>query len=302
MSSSAPIVTVGSINADLYVVIERLPLPGETLPGRDAAVRPGGKGANQAAAVARLGRASRFIGQVGEDAFAPDLRRALSTAGVDVSALASVPGATGQALILLQRGGENSIILVGGANQAWPASPQVPLAGAAAVLLQREIPEAVNLAVARAAVALGVPVVLDCGGSDAPLPDELLRHIAVLSPNETELARLTGDDDIERSARTLLARGVGAVLVKLGSHGSLLIERDRAPLRQGVFPVSVVDTTGAGDCFTAAYAVALVEGRQPAERLRFAAAAAALCVTRLGAMPAMPTRAEVDALLAAGRH
>lgn len=300
------IVTVGSINADSYLRIPRLPRPGETLAGRDPALRPGGKGANQAACVARLGMASRFVGQVGDDAAGAMLRGALAEAGVEVDRLATVAGPSGQALILLQDDGENSIILVGGANQAWSGFPAATLDGAAAVLLQREIPEAVNLAAVRAAQDRGIPVVLDAGGAEGPLPDDLLARITVLSPNETELERLTGlptetEAQILAAAASLTERGVGTVLIKLGSRGSLLLEGGRT-WRQGVFAADVVDTTGAGDCFTASYAVALVEGCAPQERLRFASAAAAICVSQLGAMPAMPDRAAVEALLGYDRR
>src|SRR5690606_37451760 len=140
-------------------------------------------------------------------------------------------------------------------------------------------PEAVNLAAAQAARAQGIPVVLDAGGAEGPLPDDLLACITVLSPNETELERLTGlstdtEDQILGAAAALTGRGVGTVLVKLGSRGSLLVDGGRT-WRQGVFAADVVDTTGAGDCFTASYAVALVEGRPPQDRLHFASAAAA---------------------------
>jgi ribokinase len=171
------------------------------------------------------------------------------------------------------------------------------------VLLQREISEDINLAAAKAAHAAGVPVVLDGGGADAPLPAAILPLISVLSPNETELARLTGmptgsDAEVLLAAKTMQAKGVGTVLVKLGARGSLLVPKVGEPLRQSVFPVSVVDTTGAGDCFTAAYAVAMSEGLPESQRLRFAAAAAAICVTGLGAMPSMPDRRSVERLLA----
>lgn len=303
---SPPLLVLGSVNADLYVEIDRLPAPGETIPGREAAVRPGGKGGNQAAAAARLGAAVRFAGQVGDDVHATSLRAALDAAGVDTALLRAVPGPSGQAFILLQAGGENSIVIVGGANQAWsrPDDAALTAAGeAAAVVLQREVPDAVNHAIAAAAHAAGVPVILDAGGADHPLPTETLPLITILSPNETELARLAGmptgtGAEVEAAARALQARGVGDVLVKLGVRGSLLVPRTGGVLRQAAIPVTVADTTGAGDCFTAAYAVALTEGAGPAERLRFAAAAAALCVTAKGALPSMPTRERVDQLLA----
>lgn len=302
-----PLVVLGSINADLYVEIERLPQPGETIPGTDAAIRPGGKGANQAVAAARLGRRTRFLGQWGDDAHAAVLKEALSAAHVDIGMARAVPGPSGQAYILLQKGGENSIIIVGGANHAWSEPTRemaAAIATAGTLLLQREVPETVNLAAAVIAAGAGVPVVMDAGGAMGPLPRELLQHLAVLSPNETELARLTGlptaaDDEVLAAARALQRQGVHEVLVKLGSRGAMLLTREGSPLVQHIFPAKVVDTTGAGDCFTAAFVVARMEGRRPADCLRFAAAAAAICVQKKGAIPSLPHREEVDRLMSA---
>lgn len=301
------LVVVGSVNADLYVEIERLPARGETLAGANAAMRPGGKGANQAAAAARLGQETWLAAQLGTDAFATPLRAALGEAGVKLDLVTAVEGESGQAFILLQRGGENSIIVVGGANGRWGgvgAAVRDRIAGAGALLLQREVPEEVNLAAAAAAHAGGVPVVLDAGGVDAPIAPALMRLVTVLSPNETELARLTGlptsdDAQVLAAARRLQAGGVATVLVKLGARGALLVPPAGEPLRQRAFPVEVVDSTGAGDCFTAAYAVAMLEGQASAARLTFACAAAALCVQQRGALPSMPRRDAVERFVAA---
>ena len=302
-----PLLVLGSINADLYVEVETLPKPGETISGHDCAIRPGGKGANQAAAAAKVGYPTRFAGHLGSDAFAPALRAELRAAGADDALLTEVAGPTGQAYILLQRGGENSIIVAPGANHVWSNTldPELTAAisQAGALLLQREIPEALNIAAAQFAKSVGVPVVLDAGGSDdGPLPAALLACLTVCSPNETELARLTGmptDDDalVIAAARKLQSQGVATVLVKLGARGCLLVRPDGSTLRQGIFPVNVVDTTGAGDCFTATYTVAMLSGMAEAERLRFACAAAGVCVQCKGAMPSMPTRAELQALM-----
>ena len=302
-----PLLVLGSINADLYVEIDALPKPGETILGRDGAIRPGGKGANQAAAAAKVGYPTRFAGHLGSDAFALDLRAELCASGADDALLTTVAGPSGQAYILLQRGGENSIIVAPGANHVWASSLDAELSAAisqaGALLLQCEIPEAINLAAAHLAQAAGVPVVLDAGGSDdGRLSTALMACLAVCSPNETELARLTGmptadDAQVVAAARHLQAQGVGTVLVKLGARGCLLVRPDGSTLHQGVFPVRVVDTTGAGDCFTAAYTVAMLSCMNEPERLRFACAAAGLCVQRKGAMPSMPSRAELQALM-----
>ena len=304
-----PLLVIGSINADLYIEVESLPRPGETIAGSDCAVRPGGKGANQAAAAARLGFPTRFAGRLGSDAFAPALRSELRATGADDALLAEVPGPTGQAYILLQRGGNNSIIVAPEANATWQgldADLEAAIQRAGALLLQREIPEAVNVAAAQLAHAAGLPVVLDAGGcADCPLPAALLPCLTVCSPNETELSRLTGmptedGDQVIAAARALQKQGVAIVLVKLGARGCLLVRADGSTLAQSVFRVPVVDTTGAGDCFTAAYTVALLERMPEADRLRFACAAAAVCVQRKGAMSSMPTRLELQELLNRG--
>ncbi|KAL6755954.1 Ribokinase-like protein [Haematococcus lacustris] len=308
MAARPPIVVVGSVNADLVLPIERLPLPGETLAAASLETVPGGKGANQAAAAAKLGYPTFFVGQVGCDANGVMLREALKSAGVDTTFLRQVPGSSGTALILLQQSGENSIIIVGGANQGgWELGPeaQAAIAGAGALLLQREVPEHVNIQAAQLAKTAGVPVYLDAGGVDAPLASDLLACLTLLSPNETELARLTHlrtdtEEEIQAAAQKLQAQGVTSVLVKLGAQGSLLLPgAGQAAVRQPALPApQVVDTTGAGDCFTAAYAVAALEGKPAAEALRFASAAGCICVQRSGAQPSLPSREEVDALLA----
>ncbi len=309
---SKPLLVIGSINADLYVEIDALPQSGETIAGRECAVRSGGKGANQAAAAAKVGYPTSFVGRVGSDAFAPALRSDLRAAGVDDALLTAVPGPSGQAYILLQKGGENSIIVAPGANAQWGSAIEESLTGAiaqaGAVLLQREIPEAVNLLVAHAAKTAGVAVILDAGGSDdGPLPRALLACLTVCSPNETELARLTGmptanDAQVIVAARQLQAQGVHTVLVKLGARGCLLVRADGTTLQHPAFAVPVVDTTGAGDCFTATYTVAMLLGMDEAERLRFACAAAGVCVQRKGALASMPTAGQLQALRERKEH
>lgn len=300
------LVVLGSVNADLYVHVQRIPAPGETISGTGGIVRPGGKGANQAVAAARLGWPTRFAGRIGSDAVAGPLRAELTTAGVDVRLLEAVDHPTGQAVIMLTPTGENSIIVVPGANAAWDTIDDTTAArirSAGMLLLQREVPEPVNLAAAQVARAAGVPVVLDAGGTLGPLPSPLLECVDVLSPNRSELHALTGlptdtTEEVRAAASSLLAKGVAEVLVKLGADGSALFGPDREPLLCPAHQVPVVDTTGAGDCFTAAFAVGRLSGQPQPAALRWASAAAAVCVQRLGAMPAMPTAVEVNALLA----
>eukprot|EP00879_Flechtneria_rotunda_P013469 GHRR01014063.1.p1 GENE.GHRR01014063.1~~GHRR01014063.1.p1 ORF type:complete len:365 (+),score=170.54 GHRR01014063.1:1194-2288(+) len=283
----APLLVVGSINADLVLQLDRLPCPGETIGASNLQIFPGGKGANQAAAAAKLGYPTYFLGQVGTDSYVPMLCAALSSAGVQLDHLKEVEGPSGTAVVLLQAQGENSIIIVGGANQdlnAWQLSQQAleAIHGAGAVLLQREIPEFVNLQVAKAAAAAGVPVVLDAGGMDAPIADELLQHLTVISPNETELQRLTGlpvsSEQQLLAAAASLQHHVGRqqqqqqeyrqldqlqqqeqqlpqtqmaqqlqVLLKLGTAGSMLLGatgRDQVVKQPAIKPPKVVDTTG----------------------------------------------------------
>ncbi|ONK68573.1 uncharacterized protein A4U43_C05F13480 [Asparagus officinalis] len=209
---------------------------------------------------------------------------------------------------MLQADGSNSIIIVGGANMScWPD----PLRGqdlellskAAVLLLQREVPDRVNVLAARAAKKSGVPVILDVGGVESPIPKELMDCVDILSPNETELARLTGmpTESFEEIAGAVVKcheMGVKQVLVKLGAKGSAFFVEGEEPIRQPIIPAAlVVDTTGAGDTFTAAFAVALVEGKPRRECLKFAAAAASLCVQVKGAIPSMPERKAVEELL-----
>ncbi|KAF8114260.1 hypothetical protein N665_0039s0025 [Sinapis alba] len=209
---------------------------------------------------------------------------------------------------MLQSDGQNSIIIVGGANmRGWPekmSDDELEIVrNAGVVLLQREIPDSINIQVAKAVKKAGVPVILDVGGMDTPIPSELLDSIDILSPNETELSRLTGMptetfEQISEAVAKCHKLGVKQVLVKLGSKGSALFIEGEKPIQQAVIPASqVLDTTGAGDTFTAAFAVAMVEGKSHEECLRFAAAAASLCVQVKGAIPSMPDRTSVLKLL-----
>jgi ribokinase len=308
MSSHAmkPLVVVGSINADLVVELDRLPKKGETLStkGGSMNVYPGGKGANQAVAASNLGYPTQFVGQVGKDAYAPMLCQALSDRGVDTRMVHAINGSSGIAFIMIQPGGENSIVLVGGANtsEEWQISDDVTAAiqNAGVVLLQREIPESVNVIFAKLATSARVPVILDAGGADRPLRGDVLANIAILSPNETELERLTGmptktEKDCIKAAESLVHQGVNKVLVKLGAKGSLLVDIYGNILKQKAEKVlEVVDTTGAGDCFTAAFAVAMLEGKSDQEAMAWASKAAALCIQSAGAIPSMPTRAAME--------
>lgn len=310
LSPLPPLVVVGSANADIYVEIDRLPKEGETISAVSGQTLAGGKGANQAVCGGRLAHPTFFLGQIGGDANGRLIMDELERGGVSIDYLRSVGDdvATGHAVVMLQKNGENSIIIVGGANMScWPETLSHKdlevVRSAGIVLLQREIPDFVNIQVAKAANAAGVPVILDAGGMDAPIPQELLMFVNILSPNETELARLTGlptenFEQITTAVRKCHEMGIEQVLMKLGDKGSALFIKGEEPIKQSIIKApQVLDTTGAGDTFTAAFAVALVEGRSKKECLRFAAAAASLCVQVKGAIPSMPDRKSVLELL-----
>ena len=308
MSACPSIVVVGSLNADLVVRVRSFPQAGETVSGDAFARFPGGKGANQAYAAARLGGRAAMIGLVGDDEPGAWLIAHLAAAGVETSAVGRSPSEpTGVALITIDEGGQNHIVLVPGANARMTpdrvtAATRV-IETAALVLLQLEIPVETVLAAARAAKRAGAVVVLDPAPA-RPVPDELLRLADYLTPNETELAALTGGgasgsiDGMRHRVSTLGARGCRRVVVKSGSAGAYLFADRHEGLHWPAHAVAAVDTTAAGDAFNAGLAVALADGADVVTAGRFATAAAAISVTRAGAQPSMPDRGEVDALLA----
>ena len=299
----ARVVVVGSINVDLVVAVERLPAAGETVAGGRFAQHGGGKSANQAVAAARLGASVALVGAVGEDAMGDDAIAALEAEGIDVSGVARLDAPTGVALIVVDAAGENQIAVASGANAALDpdhvnaelarllgtAPPAFPSRGI--VLLGHEVSPAVVAAAASAAHAAGWPVVLNPAPARA-LPDAAL---AVLTPNTSEAAQLTGSDDPEAAARALADRTGAAVLITLGADGALLLEPDGEPVRLPATRVDVVDTTGAGDTVNGALAAELAAGRSLVDAARFALRAAALSTTAPGARGGMPRRAEVDA-------
>jgi ribokinase len=306
------ITVVGSLNADLVVAVRRFPTAGETVTGHDFAVFSGGKGANQAFAAGRLALpevAVRMIGQVGNDSYGGWLRKNLEDVGIDVSQVTTDPGApTGLALVALDASGQNQIIVVPGANGLFKPSALTvahhQIADSAVLLLQLEIPLPTVQTAARIGREGGAIVVFDPAPARV-IPDGLLRSIHYLTPNESELSVLTGGapqaalrrGEAVSRARQLIARGVAKVVVKMGRQGVLLVTDSLEQLTPA-FPVEAVDTTAAGDAFNAGFGFALGEGASETEAIRFGAAAGAVCVTRRGAQPSMPTRAEVDLLLA----
>ena len=299
------VVVLGSINMDLIGAAPRLPSPGETVLGGGFYTAPGGKGANQAVAAARMGASVRMVGRVGTDLFAPQLLDNLRDAGVDVSGVAEDPdAASGVAMILLDASRENRILVASGANMRCDDTQvdavKSALDGADALMLQCEIPAAASLKAARIAKEMGVRVVWDPAPAEG-FPPDAYALVDVLTPNQAEAAALTGIDvtdvaSAESAARALVQRGVRAVVVKMGEAGAFYLS-DGDSGYVPPFEVQAVDTVAAGDAFGAAMTCALAEGKLLSEAVRSGSAAGALAVTRPGAQDAMPTRADVEALL-----
>lgn len=299
--SGPEVVVVGSLNMDLVARVARLPAAGETVPGSAFATVPGGKGANQAVAAARLGARTAMIGRVGDDAFGASLRAGLEEDGVDCRGLQTTAGTpSGVALIVVNDAGRNEIIVIAGANGlVAPAdvdAAEAVLAGAQIVALQLEIPLETVEHTARRARALGASVVLN-PSPVRPLPPALLRCVDYLVTNEIEAASLAGAPvatvaDAIAAGRRLRAQGAGTVLVTLGDAGAVIVSPDGE--RHDAAPrVDAVDTTAAGDTFLGGMCAALVRGRTLPAAVAFGQAAAALCVTRPGARPSIPFAREV---------
>jgi len=290
------IVVVGSINMDLVTQTARFPQPGETLLGEGFLTVPGGKGANQAVAAARLGAEVALVGALGRDAFGDQLHAGLRQEGVDLTHVQRLDDQASGTASITVAAGENQIVVVPAANACvTPAHVEAArdlVAHADAVLVQMEIPLDAIEATLRLGGQLEIPVILNPAPA-RPLPSEWLALARYVTPNQHELAVLLGADPAE-DFRALMRRAPGPVVLTRGSEGAWYREQGE-PAHQPSFDVDVVDSTGAGDTFNAALAVFLHEGLPQA--VRKACAAAALSVTRLGAQPGMPRRAELDALL-----
>ncbi|MGV9453901.1 ribokinase [Streptomyces sp. NPDC003635] len=290
------IAVLGSTNMDLVAFVEKAPQRGETVTGREFRTIPGGKGANQAIAAARAGATVSMIGAVGNDSFGTRLRSTLEHSGVETDHLRTTEGPSGTAHIVVDDHGGNAIVVIPAANGTvdhLAPGDEGLIASADALLLQLEIPLAAVLAGAEAARAHGVRTILTPAPAQ-PLPVELLNATDLLLPNEHEAATLTGRTD-PRSAALALLDEVPEVVVTLGAAGSLYVARGAEPLTVPAPQVTAVDTTGAGDTFAGALAVALTEGRPMPDALAWAGAAAALSVQRPGATESMPYRPEIEA-------
>lgn len=305
------ILIVGSLNTDIVVKVKQMPVLGETILGEGLQYVMGGKGANQACAVGRLGGTGYMLGCVGEDKFGAIQMESLNRSGVDVSRMKTVERETGTAVILVDGKGNNSIVVSQGANKNcdvhYLKQNEDMFRLCDIILLQLEIPyEAIFYAV-RKAKEYEKTVILN----PAPAPeageisDEIYQMIDYITPNETELLRLSGTEDssvegLERGAEVLLEKGVKKVIVTMGDNGALLVSQEGKQIFAAL-TVEAVDTTAAGDCFNGAFAVAIAAGMNDELAIRYANAAASIAVSRVGAQNSIPVKAEVDQLLQTGR-
>jgi ribokinase len=301
------LVVVGSINLDLVSVAPRIPLQGETLTASSFASFPGGKGANQAFAAARLGTLVSMIGKLGNDSFGTELRANLESAGVDTAAVDIAPTSSGIAQIITAENGENVIVVTPGAN-AHVSSHYIQkhldvIRSAGIVLTQLETPLETVEYLASITRKEGIPLVLDPAPAQ-PLSTSLLERVDWLTPNESETCSLLGlksqdvpENAMEEVAEILLHRGSRNVLLKLGQRGCFLALADGRRVFLPAYAVRAIDSTAAGDAFNGAFASAILEGHDPVRGATWASAVAAISVTRRGAQPSMPTQAEVHAFL-----
>lgn len=307
MPNLPTIAVVGSSNTDMIVKLERLPRPGETLLGGDFMTAPGGKGANQAVAAARAGGVVHFIARVGNDSFGDEALRGFQKDGIQVDhVVRDLQAPSGVAMIFVGGNGENAIAVAPGANSRLSENDvrkaSQTISTAKVLLMQLETPVRTVEAAAKLVRKDGDAKIVILNPAPAcELPEQLLRCITVLTPNETEASLLTGvgvrdEPSAARAAERLLKKGVGAVVITLGATGAFVADRESRGIVAS-FQVKAVDTTAAGDVFNGALAVALAEGRNLREAAQFANAAAALSVTRMGAQPSAPRRREILRLL-----
>lgn len=303
------ILVIGSLNMDLSIDLAKMPVTGETILGRGIAYKAGGKGANQACAAGRLGGRVRMLGCVGRDEFGQRLMKSLSEAGVEtVYIKESEDLPTGTAVIYVDDNGDNSIVVIPGANMAcdveYLKKQDEQFQWCDYVVLQMEIPcESVWYAVKRAK-ELGKTVILNPAPAPDRIPEEILSMVDYITPNETEIITLSGQGtesgraakDIRAGAELLLEQGTGNVLVTLGEQGALRINRSGEAFYPARKVVSV-DTTAAGDCFNGALVAALAEGLGEEAAIPFANIASSIAVTRKGAQESLPTRDEVAVIM-----
>ncbi|MFC7534427.1 ribokinase [Actinoplanes sp. GCM10030250] len=289
------VVVAGSANMDLVGLAERLPRPGETVLGDDFVMAPGGKGSNQAIAAARAGGTTTFLGAIGSDAFGVTLGSRLTAAGVDTSRVRTSYGTSGVAVIMVDRDGENSILVSPGANRTFTEltdAERAAIADADVLLCQQEIPMSTVHTALRTGRAAGTRTILNAAPA-RDLPAAMLDEVDLLVVNEIEARAITGAAEPDIAALLAL---VPRVVLTLSGAGSRYADRDGRDEHVPAYRVEVADTTAAGDAFTGALAVAWGEGRDLVEAVRWANAAGAVCVQKVGASGALPDRSEIEAL------
>jgi ribokinase len=309
------ITVLGSVNWDTFVLIERPPEIGETITSNTLKTACGGKGANQAVTIGKQGFKVDFVGQFGSDSFKDTISSQMKKDNVNLDKTSTVSDTpTGQAYIFSYPNKDNSIIVVGGANMDWSKNNleglKESISTSKFLVLQREIPEEINVKACKIAKESGVKIILDMGGADTPLTTELLSLLDIISPNKTELRRIlnreinTKDKDelikAVEEMRTISKNASLCLLLKRGSKGCLFIDKQNNIYEQDAFKLPdmpIVDTTGAGDCFTASFVTQYMQGKPIKDVLEYSSAAAYICITRFGAMPSLPTREEIDSLL-----
>lgn len=297
------IVVIGSLNMDIVLETPRMPQIGETIAGSNISFVPGGKGANQAYAIGKLGGDVAMIGAVGADSSGEALLSNLQSAGVKTEGIKVIDGVpTGQAYIMVDENGDNSIILIAGTNgkvtKEIIQNHMDIIESCDIIVMQMEIPVEVICYVKTLAKQLGKIIILDPAPAKADFPDELWKDVDYIKPNETELGILTHQsiDSVESAkegAEKMLEKGVKHVLVSLGSEGCLFVTREGTHFYPA-HKVKAVDTTAAGDSFTAAFALAISQGKSHEEAIAFGQKVAAIVVTRKGAQTSIPTMGEIE--------
>ncbi|MEV6298505.1 ribokinase [Actinoplanes sp. NPDC051861] len=289
------VVVAGSANMDLVGLAPRLPRPGETVLGDDFVMAPGGKGSNQAIAAARAGGTTAFLGAIGSDSFGVTLGARLTAAGVNTSRVRTSYGTSGVAVIMVDRDGENSILVSPGANRTFvdlSAGEKAAIAEADVLLCQQEIPLSTVYSALRAGRAGGTRTILNAAPAMDP-PPGMLDEVDLLVVNEIEARAITGATEPDMAGLLAL---VPRVVLTAGGKGARYADRDGRDEHVPAFRVAVADTTAAGDAFTGALAVAWGEGRDLVDAVRWANAAGAVCVRKVGASGALPERSEIEAL------
>ncbi len=300
------ILVVGSLNMDCVIETPHIPQAGETISGRNVVFTPGGKGANQAYAIGKLGGSVKMLGAVGKDSFGQTLKNNLANVGVDVSEISVLEHEpTGQAFISIDDEGENSIIIIPGANGALTPeligkkeeSLKKNIENSDIIVMQLEIPLETVTYVKELAASFQKTIIADPAPAVTDIPDSFWNGIDYIKPNETELSILTGKptgtrEEIIEGAKSMLHKGVRNVIATMGGKGCLLVNKDSTQFFESR-SVKAIDTTAAGDCFTAAFALALAEGKSCQKAIAFGQEASAIAVTRKGAQTSIPDRQEI---------